>query len=229
MSARPYVICHMMSSVDGRIQSRRCGVEGAAGFFEEQAAKIKVDAWMVGRTTMQEFSSQKPRGKLKPAHRIPKEDFIAPYRTKTFAVAIDPSGKCSWDSSEVDGDHVIEVLTEKVSSGYLHHLQRSGVSYLFGGKRELDLKLVLEKLRKHFGIERLRLDGGGGNNGSFLKAGLIDELSLVLMPVADGSMQTPTVFDVEPGHTRRKAAKLALKSVKRLEGGALWLRYRIER
>ncbi len=228
MSARPYVICHMMSSVDGRIQSKRWAFEGAARFFEVQAAKIKVDAWMVGRTTMQEFSSHKPRGKAKPAPRIPKTDFIASFRSKTFAVAIDPSGKCSWDSNEVDGDHVIEVLTEKVSSSYLHHLQENGVSYIFGGKSELNLKLVLEKLRKLFGIERVRLDGGGGNNGSFLKAGLIDELSLVLMPVADGSLQTPTVFDVEPGTTRRTAAKLALKSVKRLEGGALWLRYRIE-
>ena len=76
---------------------------------------------------------------------------------------------------------------------------------------------------------RVRLDGGGGNNGSFLAAGLIDELSLVLMPVADGSVGTPTVFDVPEGALPRVVTKLELQSVKRLEGGALWLRYRVAR
>ncbi len=227
MSSRPYVICHMMSSVDGRIQSSRWSVRNAARFFEDQAARIKVDAWMVGRTTMQEFSSQKPRHRRKGVFRIPKRDFIAEDETKTFAIAIDPLGKCNWDSNRVDTEHVIEVLTERVPSEYLDQLRSKNVSYIFGGKSELNLERVLEKLKRHFGIERVRLDGGGGNNGSFLKAGLIDELSLVLMPIADGSTGTPTVFDVESGHTRRTATKLALQSVKRLDGGALWLRYRI--
>jgi 2,5-diamino-6-(ribosylamino)-4(3H)-pyrimidinone 5'-phosphate reductase len=229
MSARPYVICHMMSSVDGRIQSLRWGVKDAAQFFEKQAAKIKVDAWMVGRKTMQEFSSKAARRARKTSARIGKQDFIAAGEAKSFAVVIDPSGKCNWQESEVQGDHVIEVLTEKVSADYLAHLREAGVSYLFAGKRQLDLQLVLEKLAQHFGIERVRLDGGGGNNGSFLAAGLIDELSLVLMPVADGSTGTPTVFDAGPGDSRHKSAKLTLQSVKRLDGGALWLRYLVER
>jgi 2,5-diamino-6-(ribosylamino)-4(3H)-pyrimidinone 5'-phosphate reductase len=207
MSARPYVICHMMSSVDGRIQSLRWGVKDAAQFFEKQAAKIKVDAWMVGRKTMQEFSSKAARRARKTSARIGKQDFIAAGEAKSFAVVIDPSGKCNWQESEVE----------------------AGVSYLFAGKRQLDLQLVLEKLAQHFGIERVRLDGGGGNNGSFLAAGLIDELSLVLMPVADGSTGTPTVFDAGPGDSRHKSAKLTLQSVKRLDGGALWLRYLVER
>jgi riboflavin biosynthesis pyrimidine reductase len=54
---------------------------------------------------------------------------------------------------------------------------------------------------------------------------LIDELSHVIVPVADGSMNTPTMFDVEPGHTRRMAKHLTLKSIRRLKNGTLWLRY----
>ena len=38
------------------------------------------------------------------------------------------------------------------------------------------------------------VQGGGGNNGSWLKAGLIDEISLLLAPVADGTTGVPTVF-----------------------------------
>jgi len=228
-TSRPYVICHMMCSVDGRVRSGRWGIGDTARFFEKQAAKIKVDAWVVGRRTMEEFSSQGPRPKATGSARIPKQDFIAETKAKTFAVAIDPSGKCNWESNQVDTDHVIEVLTEKVSSGYLAHLRASGVSYIFGGRRELDLERVLIKLKKHFGIQRVRLDGGGGSNGSFLKAGLVDELSLVLMPVADGTMNSPTVFDVEgePHPASRMATRLQLRSVRKIEDGALWLRYQV--
>ena len=37
----------------------------------------------------------------------------------------------------------------------------------------------------------------------------------------------PTVFDAGPGSARHLARHLTLKSVKRLGGGALWLRYRV--
>ena len=43
----------------------------------------------------------------------------------------------------------------------------------------------LTKLRERFGIKRLLLERGGETNGSFLRAGLVDELSLLLTPVAD--------------------------------------------
>ena len=36
-------------------------------------------------------------------------------------------------------------------------------------------------------MKRLLLEGGGGTNGAFLRAGLIDELSLILCPAVDGA------------------------------------------
>ena len=101
----------------------------------------------------------------------------------------------------------------------------AGISYIFGGEKELDLKGVLEKLRKRFGIRRLLLEGGGGINGSMLRAGLIDELSILVVPVADGSTGTPTLFDV--GASPASAAKLTLMSAKKLKGSVVWLRYRV--
>jgi len=63
-------------------------------------------------------------------------------------------------------------------------------------------------------------------NGSFLAAGLIDEVSLVLAPVADGTVGSPTVFDVRSGNANRMAAGMTLQSVRRLNKDALWLRYK---
>lgn len=222
---KPYVICHMLGSVDGKIKQDIWGFKDHHKYFEEPAAKIKADAWLVGRVTMQEFSSKKIPAKKSVSSRIPKVDFVAKQPAKKFAVVIDPSGKCYWDTNMVSTEHVIEVLTEKVSSTYLAHLQEKNVSYIFGGKAELDLKLVLEKLNKLFGIKTVRIDGGGHVNGSFLKAGLIDEFSLVLAPVADGTIGALSVFEAEKGYGKRKATIFTLKSVKKIYDDFLWIRY----
>lgn len=125
----------------------------------------------------------------------------------------------------MDGDHLITILAERVSDDYLAFLRSKGMSYLFGGRRSIDLARVLTKLRATFGIERLLLEGGGAINGSFLRAGLIDELSLLVAPVADGGIGTPTVFDAKAG--KGLARPLALRSVQRLKRGIVWLRYRV--
>ena len=54
---------------------------------------------------------------------------------------------------------------------------------IFGGKDDLDLELVLNKLYSLFGIKKLLLEGGSEINGSFQREGLIDELSLIIAPV----------------------------------------------
>ena len=222
---KPYVICHMFGSVDGRIKQNIWGLKDHHKYFEETAAQIKADAWLVGRTTMEEFSSRKVHMLSKGKITVPKTDFVAPKVSKTYAVVIDPSGRCYWDNNMVSTEQVIEVLSEKVTSKYLEHLRSKNVSYIFGGKKELDLERVLKKLYKLFGIKRVRIDGGGHVNGSFLKAGLIDEFSLVLAPIADGTIGAPTVFEAEKGYGRRKASHFSLKSVKRIYKDFLWIRY----
>ncbi|HXA02364.1 MAG TPA: dihydrofolate reductase family protein [Cytophagaceae bacterium] len=224
-TTKPYVICHMLGSVDGRIRQNIWGFKNHHRYFEETAEKIKADAWLVGRVTMQEFSSKETYKINEGRNSIPKEDFIADQPVKAYAVVIDPSGKCFWDTNMVSTEHVIEVLTEKVPGGYLEHLRSKNISYLFGGKEELDLDLVLQKLYKFWGIKILRIDGGGHVNGSFLKAKLIDEFSLVLAPVADGTIGAPTVFESEEGYANRKATQFKIKSVDRIYDDFLWIRY----
>ena len=41
----------------------------------------------------------------------------------------------------------------------------------------------MERLYRELGVERLMVEGGGGANGAFLRAGLLDEFSLILSPV----------------------------------------------
>jgi riboflavin biosynthesis pyrimidine reductase len=157
--------------------------------------------------------------------RIPRTDFIARRDAASYAIALDPSGKLRWRSGSIDGEHVVTVLTEKVSDRYLAFLRSKGVSYLFGGRADVDLAVMLRKLWSELGIRKLLLEGGGKINGSFLAAGLIDELSLLVAPVADGSIGTPSLLDAKEG--RGPARSLKLLSVERRPRDMVWMRYAV--
>ncbi len=226
-SSRPYVICHMAPSIDGRIVTERWKtIAKISAEYERTARTFGADAWMIGRISMEPYAGKArvPRRSVKRA--IPRTDFVADRDAKSFAIALDPSGKLAWKSGSIDGEHVVTVLTQTVSDDYLAFLRAQGVSYVFGGKKAVDLKRVLEKLRREFGIEKLLLEGGGAINGSFLEADLIDELSIVLAPIADGSVGTPTLFDAKKGAGLPRYLKL-LSHERR--GDMVWLRYRTKR
>ena len=173
------------------------------------------------------------RGPL-PATRIIRSEhvYVVPRANgDRYAIAIDRHGKLAWSDGKVEGDPLVSVLSEQVPDSYLAFLKDKGVSYLFAGKRtgELDLSLALEKLRTKFGVKRLLLEGGGETNGSFLRAGLVDELSMLLTPVADGRPGEPALFDVEGESPARAVARLRLKSVRRAAADMLWIKYAVKR
>ena len=56
---------------------------------------------------------------------------------------------------------------------------------------------------------------------------VVDELSLLLTPVADGRPGEPALFDVEGESAARAVARLRLKSVRRAAADMLWIRYAV--
>ena len=222
---RPYVICHMLPSIDGRIVLRDWPVPNATREYERTAATFDADGWIIGRISMEPYAGKARVPARKARTPIARTDFIAEHKATSYAIAIDPSGKLRWTKSDIDGEHVITILTQSVSDDYLAFLQAQGVSYLFGGKSRIDLESVLRRLRSKLGIEKLLLEGGGKINGTFLDANLIDELSILVAPVADGSIGTASLFDVE--NRRMPARGLKLLAVEQRSGGIVWLRYKV--
>lgn len=222
---RPYVICHMLPSIDGRIVTRGWDVPSATREYEKTAATFGADAWIIGRISMEPYAGKARIPARRTREPIGREDFVADHDATSYAIAIDPSGKLRWRANDIDGEHVITILTESVSDRYLAFLRSKGVSYLFGGKSRIDLPRVLAALRARFGIRKLLLEGGGRINGSFLAANLIDELSILVAPIADGGIGTPSLFDAADG--RGPARKLKLVSTAKRGGGIVWLRYKV--
>jgi len=216
----------MAPSVDGRIVVDDWpAVRELTAEYERTAASFGADAWIIGRVSMEPYAG---KAKVPPGRHgaaLPREDFIARDDASSYAIAIDPSGKLQWEAGHIDEDHVVTVLTQEVSDRYLAFLRGKGVSYVFGGRRRIVLPTVLRKLRSRLGIRRLLLEGGGKINGSFLAADLIDELSVLIVPVADGGVGTPTLFDAVEGPGQ--ACRLKLLRVERCRGDLLWAQYRV--
>ncbi len=97
--------------------------------------------------------------------------------------------------------------------------------YLLAGARDVDLSLALDKIGASLGVKKLMVEGGGRINGSMLRAGLIDEVSLLVAPVVDGRVGTPALFDVVMGDPA--LGRFALDHVERRADDVLWLRYRV--
>jgi riboflavin biosynthesis pyrimidine reductase len=226
----------MVTSLDGKVTGDFLGKRAYSGLLEDYFRihrEYGADGFLCGRVTMEGSFPQPP---VPPAvydnPPIAREDYIAE-QAAFYAVAIDPQGKLWWGGRAIadtdegyHGAHIIEVLTDNVSDAFLAHLQSKGVSYLFGGQTKLNLALVARKLKRLFGIETLLLEGGGIINGSFLQEELIDEISLVVVPVAECSEKAVPLFQTGHYPTGGTApASFRLKEAKPLDNGGLWLTY----
>jgi 2,5-diamino-6-(ribosylamino)-4(3H)-pyrimidinone 5'-phosphate reductase len=227
---KPYVICHMVTSIDGRILGERWGRLPRFGdsgkLYEKTAASFGIGAWLVGNTTMKEFTGR-PRRLPAARGRIERKDYVADRRARRFAIGADAKGVLRFDHADVNGDHLVMLLSEKVSDAYLAHLRSVGVSYLFCGRKRVEVRRALRKIGARLRLRKLLLEGGGVFNGGVLAAGEIDEISQVIAPIVDGGTGITSEFDIPGPPPRMAAANLRLLSHRTLPGGVIWLRYRV--
>ncbi|SAL40544.1 5-amino-6-(5-phosphoribosylamino)uracil reductase [Caballeronia peredens] len=221
-----HIVCHMMSSIDGRSLTDNWNLPYASPTYEETAARFKADAWACGRVTMQEISHGKdrdyPRGLAKKA--IARADYFARRDASQYAVSIDPKGRVAWKSDTALDSHIVEVLAESVEDDYLAYLQSIGVSYVFGGKDDIELARVVDTLERELKIRKLIVEGGGHVSGAFVNAQLADEVSVLLVPLVDGREAHTSSFEVAMD-AWKKPAYLKLESVETLEHDVVWIRY----
>ncbi|MBZ5493787.1 MAG: dihydrofolate reductase family protein [Acidobacteriia bacterium] len=218
----------MASTIDGKIDGSALRDIMRHGEYEALHAKLGGTAWICGRTTMQQhFAEAEPFVSRTNTPAGPQPVHIA-RRADSYAISVDTVGKLRWSRMEIDGDHLICVLSEQAPTDYLAILREMNISYVVAGNSSVDLLRAVQLLREHFGIGTLLLEGGGHINGAFLQAELVDEVSLLLLPGLDGRHEIPAVFDgvTDSNH---KAVPLNLKSVEQREAGALWVRYDVPR
>jgi 2,5-diamino-6-(ribosylamino)-4(3H)-pyrimidinone 5'-phosphate reductase len=206
----------MMSAVDGKVFLKQRGA--CLDAYEETAMVHHTNAWLGGIINMEQgFASKAPLELMVVNESIERIDFIAPYKEKSFIIAIDPTGQLNWDSATIDKEHIITILTQTVSNEYLAFLQEKGISYLFGGEKEIDFTSIFERLYSIFNIQRLLVEGCVH---PILNAKLIDELSYLSGPAFEGPSDITDLPNI-PSSQRN------LTAMEEWEENIWWLRYKM--
>lgn len=235
---KPRIICHMMTSVDGKINGPYMDTDAANAVgseYERINDFYNGDAWLCGRVTTDEIFTFYHEPELTAdAPLVAAGDYIASNDADMYYVSADPSGKIGWTSNSLEYEnrpaaHIIEVLTKRASNAYLDFLHRMKISYIIAGQEHLDCTQACEKLYSLFGIKTLILSGGGYINGSFLNEGLIDELSLLITPATDGMSDTVTLFEKGDYLPHKTPVEFNLIDVQKTKGDGIWIRYKTKK
>lgn len=155
---KPYVICHMMTAVDGRIDCAMTeqlpGVQEYYSTLDSLAAPSRVS----GRVTAQlEMASP---GIFEPQDAaLGHESFSRNADADGYEIVIDTRGTLLWD--ELDA-------SERVSRDYIAYLDGLHISWIACGKERVDLARACEILASAFGVERMAVVGGGHIHTAFL-------------------------------------------------------------
>ena len=222
---KPYIICHMMTAVDGRID---CAMtEQLPGVQEYYSTLDSFDAptRVSGRVTAELEMALPGRFSSKVSTPFGKEAFYKAAAANGYEVVVDTHGTLLWDDQRDAQRPVLILTSENVSQEYLDYLKENHISWIACGKEHIDLKRVCEILADDFGVERMAVVGGGHINAGFLAAGLLDEVSILIGAGIDGRGGMSAVFDGLP--TGRPVTPLKLEQVQPFESGAVWIRYRV--
>ena len=220
---RPFIVCHMMESLDGRID---CAMtEKLAGSEEYYSAikELEIPTVIFGRVTAEMEVTSEPPFSGDAGEPLGKEAVHKAENAEGYTVVADTRGTLGWREGKADGRPLLILLSERVGQNYLRYLESKGISYIATGKERIDLARAAEILYSGFGVQRLGVEGGGTVNAGFLAAGLLDEISIILAPGIDARCGMRASFDgLPPGS---EPVRLKLLSAKSFDDGALWLRY----
>lgn len=232
---RPYVIIHTHTSIDGNINGMDVPeFEAGSQLYQDLALTpgkqvLDIDAYLNGKTSTEDNITHYRRPAIdENAAPVPAGDFMAEPEASMYYVSIDPRGELAWETNTFGYGgvpaHVLEVLTETASNAYKDFLRRSGISYIIAGTDQVDYALMLTRLRE-LGIERLMVGGGGKINWSFLQQGLVDEVSMVIAPIANGDPGAPRFFTAQEPYSTISPVGFRLAGLEDLGEGVAWLRY----
>src|ERR1700686_4672377 len=100
----------MLSSVDGKIDGAALGAVMDRAECEATAAKLNGDAWICGRTTMQQpFAEDEPFVSASNTPAGPRPVFVA-RRAKSYAISVDTLVNLRWPDGDLGSGLLIVVV-----------------------------------------------------------------------------------------------------------------------
>lgn len=233
---RPYIICHMLQSINGSIDGKFFEDKNTiqlAQTYSKTSEEFETDGIIYGSTTADELFGFNESKKLHTNSLSfnKEEDFIIQNANQKWIVVFDPSGIVKWSESSLTNPrlknkNIVVIVSKLVSTSYLSDLRNLKISYILGGKDNLDIEKVLNKLYMKCGIRKLLLQGGGILNGSFMNGNFIDEISLIISPNIHISNKNTTCFEDSSYLHNDELFKYVIADCKILNFSGIWLHYK---
>jgi 2,5-diamino-6-(ribosylamino)-4(3H)-pyrimidinone 5'-phosphate reductase len=234
-SDRPRVVVSVSSSVDGRItlSPSRLLMDPAnaavwASLASSTAADIGAhDAVLEGSGSL--VAADAGALELPAADGAVHEDFLPDPEAghERWFVVVDGRGRVRWTMTRAGGTDLLVLVARSTPAAYLAYLRRENIPYLVAGDDRVDLGRALRLLQEKLGVTRVLAAGGGGINGALLRAGLIDEIHVLVLPAAIGGAGTPSVFDGPPLGDDDVPVRLRLVSAHPQDDGSVRLHYEV--
>lgn len=223
--ARPRVILHTAVSVDGRLD----WAEFDVALYYELISNWKEDATLVGANTLLAAAE---------TEEIPAETVVAPVLPpaagdeRPLLVVVDSKGKVKtwhhWSRVGIwrSGISLCSAATPAEHIAYLHE---RGVETFVTPGDQVDLSAALEWLAGNHRVGTIRVDSGGTLNGALLRAGLVEEVSILVHPALVGGTSPRSFFRAADLDEADGVIATSLEAVERLRDDIVWLRYSIHR
>lgn len=153
-------------------------------------------------------------------------DFL-PYRSPRWFAVVDARGRVAWAHKGDEETSLLVIASRSTPLPYLARLRQDRVPYLLAGARRVDLRSALAKIRTQLGAQCLVSEAGGGLNGALLRAGLVDELHIITVPVLIGGLGTPSIMDGPPLEPGSLPEQLRAIDVQVGAHGTIWAHYEV--
>lgn len=221
---KPYIICYMMTSIDGRID---CGMTAQLPSVDEYYRildELDIPTTLSGRSTA-ELEMALP-GKYEIHDYVPcnKEGFSKKADAPGYEVIVDTKGSMLWEKEMSAVKPHLIVTSRQVSKEYLDYLDGQNISWIVCGENHIDLSQTANILAEKFGVKRMGIVGGPTINTAFLESDLLNEVNILIGPGIDGRAEMPSVFE---GRKESEPLVLTLKGAEKLGSGTVLLRYKV--
>jgi RibD domain-containing protein len=253
-AGRPRVVVSVSTSVDGKVALRRDRLlmdpaesriwqslrpPGAAAIDEARSAQLAdlyhPQAFLEGSGSLVTGTAGPPPGLSEEVGEPPEvlhsdflpEEVVGRPGHESWFTVVDGRGRVRWTMKRGNGADLLVLVARATPLAYLAYLRRERIPYLVAGERRVDLAGALTRMRERLAVTCVVSTAGGGLNGALLRAGLVNEIQLLVLPAAIGGANTPTLFDGPALAEGEQPIRLRLLSTQVESDGALWLRYEV--